>query len=95
MQGVSKNKKILSTHLRTPNPGFNPGFTPPPFYITNAASEPRVKPGLWRPEMWALLNFSVARLGKVESNLKEATVYRVSHLTHSFLATHQKNFVKW
>jgi hypothetical protein len=42
----------LSPNLRTPNPGFNPGFTP--FYITNARDEPRVKPGVWRPEMWAL-----------------------------------------
>jgi hypothetical protein len=34
------------------NPGFNPGF--PPFYITNVGGEPRVKPGVCRPEMWAL-----------------------------------------
>jgi hypothetical protein len=25
----------------------------PPFYITNAGGEPRVKSGVWRPEMWA------------------------------------------
>jgi hypothetical protein len=43
----------LSQNLRTPNPGFNPGFTPLPFYITNAGGEPRVKSGVWHPEMWA------------------------------------------
>jgi hypothetical protein len=42
----------LSLNLRTPNPGFNPGFTP--FYITNAGGEPRVEPGVWRPAIWAL-----------------------------------------
>jgi hypothetical protein len=26
----------------------------PPFYLTNAGGEPRVKLGVWRPEMWAL-----------------------------------------
>jgi hypothetical protein len=26
----------------------------PPFYVTNAGGEPRVKLGVWRPEMWAL-----------------------------------------
>jgi hypothetical protein len=25
----------------------------PPFYISNAVGEPRVKPGVRRPEMWA------------------------------------------
>jgi hypothetical protein len=40
-----------SPHLKTPSPGFNPGFTP--FYITNVGDELRVKPGVWRPEMWA------------------------------------------
>jgi hypothetical protein len=32
--------------------GFNSGS--PPFYITNAGGEPRVKLGVWRPEMWGL-----------------------------------------
>jgi hypothetical protein len=27
----------------------------PPLYITNAGGEPRVKHGVWRPEMWALI----------------------------------------
>jgi hypothetical protein len=27
----------------------------PPLYITNAGGKLRVKPGVWRPEMWALL----------------------------------------
>jgi hypothetical protein len=26
-----------------------------PFYITNAGGKPRIKPGVWRPEMWALI----------------------------------------
>jgi hypothetical protein len=26
----------------------------PPFYLTNVEGEPRVKPGVLRPEMWAL-----------------------------------------
>jgi hypothetical protein len=25
----------------------------PPFYLKNAGGETRVKPGVWRPEMWA------------------------------------------
>jgi hypothetical protein len=41
----------LSPHL-TPNPGFNPVLTP--FYITNVRGEPRVKPGVWRPNILAL-----------------------------------------
>jgi hypothetical protein len=28
---VTPKRGDLSPHLRTPNPGFNPGFTPPPF----------------------------------------------------------------
>jgi hypothetical protein len=53
----------LSPHLRTPNPLFNPGF-PPPLYITNIGDEPRVNPGVWRPEMWALVAifFSLQKL---------------------------------
>jgi hypothetical protein len=43
-----------SWNLRTTNPGFNPGLTPPPVYITNVGGKPRVQPGDWRPEMWAL-----------------------------------------
>jgi hypothetical protein len=32
-----------------------PGWTrgSPPFYMTNAGGDPRVKPRVWRPEMWA------------------------------------------
>jgi hypothetical protein len=32
-------------------PGLTRGSSP--FYITNAGCEPRVKPGVWPPEMWA------------------------------------------
>jgi hypothetical protein len=39
-------------HLRTPKPGFNPGFTPRICYIIRGV-KPWVKPGVWRPEMWA------------------------------------------
>jgi hypothetical protein len=31
------------------------GVHPPP-YITNVGGEPRVKPGVWRPEMWAQIS---------------------------------------
>jgi hypothetical protein len=34
-------------------PRVKPGVQPP-FYITNVGGELRVKPGVWRPEMWAL-----------------------------------------
>jgi hypothetical protein len=40
-----------SPHLRTPNPAFNPEFTPHFCYIKGG--EPQVEPGVWRPEMWA------------------------------------------
>jgi hypothetical protein len=29
----------------------------PPFYLTNLGHEPQVKPGDWRPVMWALENW--------------------------------------
>jgi hypothetical protein len=32
-------------------PGLTWGSSP--FYITNAGGKPRVKPGVWRPEMWS------------------------------------------
>jgi hypothetical protein len=35
-------------------PRVQPGVHPPfPLYITNVGGEPRVKPGVCRPEMWA------------------------------------------
>jgi hypothetical protein len=46
-----KLRGSVAPDLRTPNPGFNPEL--PLFYITNVGGEPRVKPGVWRPEMWA------------------------------------------
>jgi hypothetical protein len=42
---------IQSSHLRTPNPGSNPGFTPHLLY-NKCGGELRVKPRVWRPEMW-------------------------------------------
>jgi hypothetical protein len=42
---------FLGPHLRTPNPEFNPGFTPA--FVIYKGGEPRVKPRVWRPEMWA------------------------------------------
>jgi hypothetical protein len=33
-------------------PRFNPGFIL--FHITNAGGKSRIKPWVWRPEMWAL-----------------------------------------
>jgi hypothetical protein len=41
--GITHTSMKLSPNLRTPNPGINLGFTPPPFYITNAG---RGNPGL-------------------------------------------------
>jgi hypothetical protein len=43
----------LSPHLRRPNPGFNPGFTP--LLYNKCGGEPRVKLGVWPPEMWTLV----------------------------------------
>jgi hypothetical protein len=43
-------------------PRVQPGVRPT-FYITNVGSEPRVKPGVWRPEMWA----QYCREGKVNT----------------------------
>jgi hypothetical protein len=40
------------TPTRTPNLGFNPMFIP--LLYEKCGGEPRVKPGVWRPEMWAL-----------------------------------------
>jgi hypothetical protein len=40
-------------HLRTPNSGFKPGYTPPICYIKGGGGEPWVEPGVWRSEMWA------------------------------------------
>jgi hypothetical protein len=36
-----------------PHPGFNTGFTPRILYIKRVG-EPRVKPGVWCPDIWAL-----------------------------------------
>jgi hypothetical protein len=44
---------IQGPHLRTPNPGLNPGFTPPPHLLYKKGVKPRVKPGVRRPEIWA------------------------------------------
>jgi hypothetical protein len=48
------NNPNQSPHLMTPNPVLNPGFTSP-IFRTNVGVEPRVKPEVWRPEMWPLL----------------------------------------
>jgi hypothetical protein len=34
-------------------PRVQPGVQPPFTYITNVGGEPRVKPEVWLPEMWA------------------------------------------
>jgi hypothetical protein len=44
-----------SPHLRTPNPWFNPGFTP--LLYNNCGGETRVNPEVWCPEMWALIRY--------------------------------------
>jgi hypothetical protein len=44
-------RRHLGPHLRTPYPGFNPGFIPRICYI-NGWGEPRVKPRVWLPEIW-------------------------------------------
>jgi hypothetical protein len=46
---------LLGPHLRTISPG--PGLTrgsPSAFVILKGVVEPWVKPGVWRPEIWAL-----------------------------------------
>jgi hypothetical protein len=49
----------LSAEVKRPNTQISGRQTPdltrgsPPFYITNKGDEHRVKPGVWRPEMWA------------------------------------------
>jgi hypothetical protein len=43
-----------------------------PFYITNVGGEPRVKPGVWRPEMWALCcqrSLNTASFGAEEAQM--------------------------
>jgi hypothetical protein len=45
-------------HLRTPNPEFNPGFTPCICYLKGGMGWSRVKPEVWRPEIWAQSSFS-------------------------------------
>jgi hypothetical protein len=57
-QDINTQKKTRATHIRTPNPGFNPGFTPRICYIKEWGDEPRVKPGVWRPEVWAQLKLT-------------------------------------
>jgi hypothetical protein len=52
---------ILGPHLRTPNLGFNPGLTPHICYIKEGEGDPRVEPRIWRPEMWALICFSIVQ----------------------------------
>jgi hypothetical protein len=47
---------LLGPQLRTPNPGFHPGLTPRICNI-KGGGEPRVKPGVWRPEISALVGY--------------------------------------
>jgi hypothetical protein len=65
-----------SPHLRTPNPEFIPHF-----YITNVGDEPRVKLGVWRPEIWALLLFPKYYLNSIK-NIKRKNLIFV-HLTRA------------
>jgi hypothetical protein len=44
--------RSLGPYLRTPNTGFNPGFIPRNWGM-KVGGEPRVKPGVWRPEIWS------------------------------------------
>jgi hypothetical protein len=48
-------RRFQGPHLKTPNPGFNQGFTSRIYYI-KCEVEPLVKPEVWRPEIWALFN---------------------------------------
>jgi hypothetical protein len=54
MEVVVPDYTVLSPHLRTPNPGFNSGLTPPLLYSKCGGWAPRT--GVWHPEMWALYN---------------------------------------
>jgi hypothetical protein len=54
-KGFKMNKegyRLLGPHLKTPNPGLTRGS--PPHLLYKRGGEPRVKPGVWRPETWAL-----------------------------------------
>jgi hypothetical protein len=51
--GLNPGFGVQIPHLRTQTPGLTRDS--PPFYITNAGGEPRVKPWVWRPEMWAVI----------------------------------------
>jgi hypothetical protein len=44
---------LQGPHLRTPNPGFNPGFPPPYIYYIKGGVNPGLNPGVWCSEMWA------------------------------------------
>jgi hypothetical protein len=45
-------------------PRVQPGVHLPPVYITNVGGEPWVKPGVLRPEMWALIQYTVHNFAK-------------------------------
>jgi hypothetical protein len=62
-------------HLRTPNPGFNPGFTPSPHLLYKRGVNPPVEPGVWRPEIWAQ-----KRAHCVGRHLAGAAINRVAHV---------------
>jgi hypothetical protein len=50
--GLNTDPGVQGPNLRTPNPGLNPGFTPRICYIKGGGN-PRVKPRVWRYEIWA------------------------------------------
>jgi hypothetical protein len=48
----------MGPYLRTPNPGFNPGFTPPPHLLYKRGVNPGLNPG------FDVLRFGLWNYGK-------------------------------
>jgi hypothetical protein len=59
---------IQDPHLRMLNPGFNPGFTPQICYIIGEG-EPRIKPGVWRPEIGLRTNWGLFSIADIFSTI--------------------------
>jgi hypothetical protein len=59
----SDNTIVQGPHLRTPNPGFNPGFTPRIFYIKGGVN-PLLNPG------FGVLRFGLCILSRIYYELK-------------------------
>jgi hypothetical protein len=61
---------VFWAHISGTQPRVQLGVHPPPFYITNMGGEPRVKHGVWRPEMWALQYLRISAVVCKRSKLR-------------------------